>query len=167
MLKYVTLIQQSKLDIIANNFSMVFYANNNHDKFSFLCLFQYEHWWIPELRNNQPQDHQHDYSIVLQDNSADALSNKRFSTTNCDWMEESVFMHLDPFQVNKQTIQYINNSMTIKPDVSCFCMNDQHYNCSIDEVGPVYPGQTFSLGILVRDDNSIDIVKMHVDKLKS
>ena len=170
VLKYVTLIQQSKLDIIANNFSMVFYANNNRDKFSFLCLFQYEHWWIPGVKNSQPQDHQHEYSIVLQDNSINALSNKRFSTTNCDWMEESVFMHFDPFQINKQIVQYINNSMTAKPDVSniaCFCEDNKYYNCSIDEVGPVYPGQTFSLGILVRDDNSTDIVKMRVDKLKS
>jgi len=169
-LEYVTLREQTKLDIISNNFSTVFYANNNHDKFSFLCLFQYQHWSIPKVNNSQPQHQQHNYSIVLQDNIGDALSNKRFSTSNCDWIEQSFFMHSDPFQVNKQIIQYINNSMTTKPhklNNACYCTDNQHYNCSIDEVGPVYPGQTFSLGILVIDDNRKDIVKIRVDKLKS
>ena len=51
------------------------------------------------------------------------------------------------------------------PNTICYCTDDQHYNCSIDELGPVYPGQTLKFDILVINitENSIEIFadKMH------
>jgi len=52
-------------------------------------------------------------------------------------------------------VRYLNSA--------CYCTDDQHYNCSIDELGPVYPGQTFTLGILISNDGSKDIVKTNID----
>ena len=169
VLEYITLAQQTKLDIIANNFSIVFYAANDHDKFSFVCLFQYEQWLVPGFGISPPQDQQHNYSIVLQDNIGDVVSNKRFSTSHCSWKEDSIFVQSDAFEVNKQIIHYVNNSMAVKlsaPNTICYCTDDQHYNCSIDELGPVYPGQTFRLNVLVNVDSK-HIVKIRVDNIKS
>ena len=170
VMEYILLGEQNvKLDIIANNFSVVFYAANFDDKNSFLCLFQYEMWaMLPErIITSSPHNHKHNYSILLQDNIGDLVYNKRFSTSHCDWMEESYFMQSDPFEVNKKIIHYVNNSMAVKqnePNFACYCTDDQHYNCSIDELGPVYPGQTYMLSILVKlnDDNN-DLVRVHVD----
>ena len=156
----------------------MFYAANDHDKFSFLCIFQYEQWLVPGVRIPQPQNQQLNYSIVLQDNIGTVLSNKRFSTSHCDWMDESIFAQTDPLEVNKQIIQYVNNSMAIKlsadklstfvPNTICYCTDDQHFNCSIDELGPVYPGQTFRLNVLVNLNDVVeDIVKIHINNLKS
>jgi len=38
------------------------------------------------------------------------------------------------------------------PNSICHCTDDQHYNCSIDELGPVYPGQTFQLNLAINSD---------------
>jgi len=158
----------SKLAIIANNFSVVFYANNYHDRNSVLCLFQYEMRNISTgiIITSEPQHHQHNYSIVLQDNIGDVVTNKRFSMSHCDWMEESFFAESDPFEVNKQIIHYINNSMTVKlsvPNTICYCTDNQHYNCSIDDLGPIYPGQTFSLGILINSYKFKNKFQINID----
>ena len=94
----------AKLTMIGNNFSVVFYAANNHDKYnSISCLFQYKIWIAPIGKpiTTEPHDHQHNYSIVLQDNIFDMLTNKWFSTSNCDWMEQSFFTQSDPIEVNE------------------------------------------------------------------
>jgi len=120
---------------------------------------------------NQSQHQQYNYSIVLQDNIGDIVTNKLFSTSHCDWTEESIFTQSDPFEVNKQVIRYIKNSIAVKkvryPNVACYCKDDQHFNCSIDELGPVYPGQTFSLSVLVNFSDYKDIVELNVESLKS
>ena len=38
----IILLEQSKLEIVANNFSVLFYAANGYDKYNIMCLFQYE-----------------------------------------------------------------------------------------------------------------------------
>ena len=32
----------------------------------------------------------------------------------------------------------------------CYCTDDQHYNCILDELGPVYPGQTFPVNLIFK-----------------
>ena len=34
------------------------------------------------------------------------------------------------------------------PNTICYCTDDQHHNCSIDELRPVYPGQTYGFKII-------------------
>ena len=119
----------AKLTMIGSNFSVVFYAANDHDKYnSILYLFQYKIWTTPIGRpiTTEPQDHQHNYSIVLQDNIYDMLTNKLFSISHCDWMEESFFTQSDPIKVNEKIIHYVNNSMAVEPvkhpNVACYCI---------------------------------------------
>ena len=169
VLEYIVLEEQTKLDIIANNFSVVFYAANDRDKYGILCLFQYGKPLMPRSTISQPQRPLQNDSIivVLKDNIGDVVSNKRFTTSHCDWMEGSIFTQSDPFEVNKRIIRYINNSMAVKLNVPnyntiCYCTDDQHYNCSIDELGPVYPGQTYSLNVLVINDNN-DKIEIYFD----
>jgi len=170
VLSYIMLLEKAKLVIMENDFSVVFYVANDHDKYSFLCLFQYEQWLVPGAKISQPQDKQLNYSIVFQHNVGKVLSNKRFVASNCDWLEESIFSQSDPYEVNKQIIQYVNNSMAVKfnvPNTICLCTDDQDYNCSVDELEPVYPGQTLALNVLIAINESNDTVKTHVDNLKS
>ena len=44
------------------------------------------------------------------------------------------------------------------PNKLCYCTDDQHYNCSINELKPVYPGQTFSLNVFVNDDSNKEVL---------
>ena len=132
----------------------------------FLCLFQYKKL---ETINSLPQRKENiSINILLYDNIGDLVTNKRYPTSHCEWVGEPLFPLSDPFEVNKQIIHYVNNSMVVQPSVSntiCYCTDDQYYNCSIDELGPVYPGQTLKFDILVINitENLIEIFadKMH------
>ena len=163
---YVTLEEDTKMDIIANHFLIVFYTAKGVD----MCLFQY---YQKQAKSNHqwqtPQQPQHfNYSIMIQDNIGDAVYNRRYATSHCDWDVTSVFIQSDPYEVNRQIVNYVNNTMALKmsvPNTICHCTDDQHYNCSIDELGPVYPGQTYGLTLIV---NSIkykrgDHVEMTID----
>ena len=44
------------------------------------------------------------------------------------------------------------------PKIFCYCTDDQHYNCSIDELGPVYPGQMLSLNLFANDDSNQEVL---------
>ena len=151
--------EYTKLDIIANNFSVMFYAENEPEKYQInelLCLFQYDLVESNVMENNhseiQPIDKY--YSIILQDNNAKVVSNRRYAISHCDWIDNLFFIDSDPLEINKQVIHYVNNSMELFnkmniPNDICYCTDDQHPNCSIDELGPVYPGQTFNLNLMV------------------
>jgi len=124
----------------------VFYvANDLSSKF----LFQYSQENATIQQQNQIQNNF--ISIVLKDNIGDVVTNKRYSTSHCEWTGQPMFPQLDPLEVNKQIIHYVNNSMAVQPSVPntiCYYTDDQHYNCSIDELGPVYLGQTYDFKII-------------------
>ena len=149
---YIQLKEQAKLDIIANNFSVVFYVDNEFDS---LCLFQYE---VEGLTASQPQYLlKNSMAVMLQGNIGDKVTNKRYPMSHCEWIGQPMFPQLDPFEVNKKIVHYVNNSMAVQPSVPntiCYCTDDQHYNCSTDELGPVYPGQTLHLKLLVNVDRT-------------
>ncbi|XP_065893254.1 uncharacterized protein [Dysidea avara] len=157
IMRYIKLKEHSRLEIIANNFSVVFYAGYGHDRYNIMCLFQYEKS-IQRAKHNQIQHH--NYSILLKENHGDLVSNKRFPFSHCEWTEKSFYRQSDPFEVNMQIIHFVNNSLTLtrrNPNVFCYCTDDQHYNCSIYELGPFHPGQTFSLNIFVDNHNNMEV----------
>jgi len=66
---------------------------------------------------------------------------------HCAWLDDSAF-NTTPYDVNSKIIHLINSSgtYTIQKEIKqlCHCVNDTHFDCSIDELGPLYPGQTLS-----------------------
>ena len=75
-------------------------------------------------------------------------------------------MYSDPHTINQQIIQYVNNPIEVNKfnNTICHCKDDQQYNCTIDELGPVYPGQTFTLNLIVnRIVNVESIVEISID----
>ena len=124
-----------------------------------MCLFQYIKKQTRIILNNEKdlmkQMDYYNYLIIIQGNSGVAVSNIRYVTTHCDWELYSMFPRSDPHEINRKIIHYINNSMSLianVPNDFCYCTDDQHYNCSIDELGPVYPGQTISLNLIVKSN---------------
>ena len=162
---WIALLEYTKLDIIANNVSVIFYKDIELEGClnNMKCLFQYSSMKSMKLvlSNDLKNVYNYSYSIVLQKNNGDVMSNKRFATSHCDWIDNSVFMQSDPYEVNQNVIQYVNNSMEFKIRLSnhvCYCSDDQHYNCSIDELGPVYSGQTFSLKVLLKYRRKVQMI---------
>ena len=165
---YIIMEENTQLDIIANNFSMfVFtiseYGNSFHGIDDIRCSFQYsknqKNYMIS--KNNSYMQMQHNkYSIFVKDNVGYVMFNKKFATSHCDWIDVSVYKHSDSHRVNNNIIQYINNSLkTIKANKTiCYCRDNHNYSCEIDEIGPVYPGQTYAISLIIRNTLKIEPV---------
>ena len=73
-------------------------------------------------------------------------------TTNCQWLPQSSFNTTLPLDVNNEYIQYTDSTGTYntlphvnEPNTLCVCTNISHYDCSITDLGFVYPGQTLTI----------------------
>ena len=155
------IIEATILDIIGNNFSVFFYTVSGYGKLlheidNIRCLFQYvkSHQNYPASRKVQ-QPH---YEILVKDNIGGFMYNRKFATSHCDWTGISTFMYLDPHEINHQIITYINNSIGIMENINtiCYCTDDQNYNCTVDEIGSVYPGQTYTLNFIVSNTVKVE-----------
>ena len=64
--------------------------------------------------------------------------------THCYWLPQSSFKARIPLDVNSHLIHYIDNShlFLTSQKTLCYCVNETHYDCFRDELGPAYPGQT-------------------------
>ena len=129
------------------------------------CLFQYMEIHQHHLINGDEQvlqTHHKKYSVLVKDNEGEFLFNYRFAVSHCDWVDDSVYKYTDPHEINQQIIRYVNNSFkntrNTKERYICYCTDDQHYNCTIDELGPVYLGQTYTINLIV--SNGVEGVVM-------
>ena len=89
------------------------------------------------------------YSILFINNNIKMLSYYRYCITHCGWATESAFLDTRADVINKNVIQYVNDSLEyykVEKDI-CLCDNKDKsgYNCYQDDIGPYYPGQTVTL----------------------
>ena len=98
-----------------------------------------------------------DFSISIHKTEARSLSNSH--TTHCRWQSNSAFNTTSPFLVNQRFISDfkkwndILNNYTQK--LLCSCFDDNRVDCSVDNLGPIYPGQNavFSLKLVNTKQN--------------
>jgi len=106
------------------------------------CFFQYlnsnnqtkTYHYAVVFSNNSYKKAQFPYHSLLHD-----FMNRivlRFSIyhihiTHCYWLPQSVFNTTIPMEINKQVIQYTNNSglNLIKDKTLCYCTNETQYDC--------------------------------------
>ena len=105
-----------------------------------LCFFQYqsEQRGFNEAKFN--------YLVEIKNNKFTAVFGRDVKLVHCAWLNSSFIT--TPYEVNSKTIHLINSSKqyTIQGKIKqlCLCNNDTHYDCSVDKLGPIYPGQTLS-----------------------
>ena len=116
------------------------------------CIFQY-------INTQQQKSSFKNYSVVLKNNLGSWLADERFSISHCDWIDDSAFMQLNSQEVNKEVIQLVNNSFALYEidNYICYCTDHQHYNCTADVMGPVYPGQNYMLNFTVTEALKSDV----------
>ena len=153
-IRYLTLKENSRLNISTNTFFIFFLRHDNRMSLyregneHTWCVFQY----INTQKNTNKNLTFKIYSIVMENNSGKCLIDGHFAVLHCDWVDDSVFMQLNPQEVNKEIIQLVNNTFArdmILNNYICYCRNHQKHNCTIDTLGPVYPGQNYVLNLAV------------------
>ena len=113
------------------------------------CLFQF----VTEgnLKNVSPAH----YSVNIIDNfyklpkpsqnkqSKPCLSPYYDLTPHCKWTPTAAFYEYSPKVIYQQIIKFINQNYTYHK--ICQCTQNGSINCSVDTLGPVYPGQTLQV----------------------
>jgi len=107
------------------------------------CFFQYK----TEKNNYDPL--KLNYSIII--NGVPDITTIAVKTVHCMWLGDSVFNTVMPYIINSKIIQITNTEgqqmMLHETKTLCYCINDTHYDCNIDELGPIFPGQTLSVKV--------------------
>ena len=66
--------------------------------------------------------------------------------THCKWLPTAVFNGHNPGYINKQIIQ-VDGHQWIHHKHICYCPRDGEHNCTVDQLGPVYPGQVLQVDL--------------------
>ena len=112
-----------------------------------MCLIQY-------ISDSGNLDHQFavgkhiNFSIILHKTEARSLAN--LHTTHCRWQPDSAFNTTSPLYVNRRFISDFDKwNKQIRKSL-CSCSDNDSINCSVDVLGPIYPGQNavFSLALV-------------------
>ena len=90
-----------------------------------------------------------DFSIIIHKTEARSLAN--LLTTHCRWQPNSAFNITSPLYVNHRFISDFDKWINKQTQKSlCSCSDSDSINCSVDVLGPIYPGQNavFSLALV-------------------
>ena len=121
------------------------FQNNYYSAFPY-CIFQYmalvnyKRYNVTELielytisfSGNKPN-----MQISTYD---DQMNNIYDLLTHCQWLPTTVFNGSNPEYINQQIVQ-VDGHPWVHHKRICYCPHDGDYNCTVDLVGPVYPGQ--------------------------
>ena len=130
------------------------------------CLFQY---YSPI--NNQFNDFQ--INLYFNRWLNKIYHSIRKLTSHCKWVRGASFPNNTPLIVNNdiinlkrenpQSLFHLGDHNTV-----CYCPSSSHYNCSIDQLGPVYPGENLTVDLCLpynKEMVGIMYVETHNDNL--
>ena len=82
-------------------------------------------------------------------NEVNAKINNNFDfLTHCKWLPTAAFNGHNPGHINQQIIQ-VDGHQWIHHKELCYCPYDGDYNCTVDLLGPVYPGQKLQVDLCI------------------
>ena len=90
-------------------------------------------------------------------NLTDEINSVYDFLTHCKWLPTAVFDGYSPGYVNQQIIK-VDGHQWIHHKQICYCPHDEDYNCTVDLLGPVYPGQTLQVELCIPQANRNYIV---------
>ena len=150
---YIKVMQYTNITFLANECSddlIVFELNNDHNKPYPYCLFQY----VTTKTNTSTRPLSGDYTIMISEHKNSyfndlekkcMLTFDRFAS-HCKWLPTSVFYGHNPGLINQQIIQIDDRTINHHKFI-CSSSSTTHYDCAIDTLGPVYPGQLLQIDV--------------------
>jgi len=149
--EYIMINETSVVDINQNKLCTPFTTTSSVRKHLYpYCLFQYTSFRSLEKKHG-------DFLIRFHYNFYNKSmcmlrSMQNMPTTNCQWLPQSLFNTTLPLDVNNEYIKYTDSTGTYNrlphvnvPNTLCVCTNISHHDCSITDLGFVYPGQTLTI----------------------
>ena len=88
-------------------------------------------------------------SIIVDDSEFSYFCENKYCTSHCSW-NNTMLNEIAPIDINRKFIKTLDNnslSITHSKDI-CYCFEDNTYDCYIDEISSVYPGQMIYLNLI-------------------
>ena len=150
--KYLTMNENSVINITNNEVWKLFAIKPTIQRYPYpYCLFQY---FSNSTSNSEVTVENRNFLITFYNNHCKQEPKSScfdyIPITNCQWLLQSAFANAIPLEINNHFIQFINNSSTyklkqiIEQSSLCVCNNELHYDCHINDLGYLYPGQTLT-----------------------
>ena len=139
---YIKLVESANITFANNTYGyIIVFVDTEYNKPYPFCLFQYIANWSTASTS---------YSITIID---DSFYHHNFYFlfhffSHCKWLPTSVHHGFNPGTVNQQIIQVNNQPWHYRKRV-CYCPQVGYSNCSIDILGPIYPGQVLQLQLCI------------------
>ena len=160
---HIKVTEHTNITIISNRYKNDIIAVTSAEKYYQaypLCLFQY----LGINNNTRVEDLLSQYTITLIDNyninNAPRLPQQNNCSitfchfmSHCKWLSSSAFNNYNPEVINRQIIQYDNNTCFHHKHI-CYCSESKGINCSVDTLGMVYPGQTLQTNLCIMCNNN-------------
>ena len=150
--QYIIMKENSILNISKNKVWSLFSTALPKTKYPYpFCFFQY--FTSSTFETTMEMGN---FLIIFHDNQCNYMRcYGNIPVTNCHWLEKLSFRNnLIPLEINNYYISIINNSDTymlsqfIEQSSLCVCTNNEsHYNCSITNLGYLYPGETLTISL--------------------
>ena len=164
-MQYIKIMEYANITLLNNKYHHLFnglVTNNYIDVFPY-CIFQYM-----ALANDK-----HNISELLTLYTISLSGNKQVKKTSvyndvheflthCKWLPTALFNGYDSGYINQQIIQ-VDGHQWIHHKQICYCPHDGPYNCTVDLLGPVYPGQRLQVELCIPQAESIDDYILRVE----
>ena len=85
-----------------------------------------------------------DYHIVFNGNSWVYPLGQYILLSHCIWLPGSAFNETLPSDVNQKFVTFVNEPSYVVERDLCYCTESGQEDCYIDQLGPIYPGQTLN-----------------------
>ena len=155
---YITVMENSNIEFINNTYTngVVQVIVEDYILHPF-CAFQYHTVTTGNvydlLKNYKIRFHGGYKKSRLDDDDDNLLLN--YYTFHCQWLPNSTFYGYHPADINKQIIQTDDEQMYRHTRV-CYCFMNNTYDCSLDLLGPVFPGQVLQVDLCVPHQSDSD-----------
>ena len=173
---YMTVMKYANITFINNIYhNDLIYANTpDYDNIFPYCIFQYmastnDEYGIYELlllyNINFSENQVTTFNIATQANSLYIFD----FLTHCKWIPTAVFNGQSPGYINQHIIE-VDGQQWIHYKEICYCPLDDEYNCTVDLLGPTYPGQKLQIELCVPQaklEDHILYVETHSTSLPS
>ena len=150
--KYLTMNENSVINITNNEVWKLFAIKPTIQRYPYpYCFFQY---FSNSTSDSKVTVENRNFLITFYNNHCKQEPKPScfdyIPITNCQWLLQSAFSNIIPLEINNHFIQFNNNSGTyklkqiIEQSSLCVCNNELHYDCHINDLGYMYPGQTLT-----------------------
>ena len=159
-LPYIILTEFVNITFTKNAYRQLLVASgpiiNNYDNIFPYCIFQYKMistndpsnitelltLYAINLNGNKKIEHDTTFNFAVEVESFNNF------LTHCKWLPMAVFNGHKPEYINKQIIQ-VDGHQWVHHKQICYCPHDGVFNCTVDLLGPVYPGKMLQVDLCI------------------